>query len=342
MTSQRTYLSASCKLLCAFIILEYQHLCDKASVYRRGGYRPSTAANHRCMWRKYIKFCNRYKVQYVNPTIDTLCAYLQVLIDSFTSSKSVASYFGAIRLLHKYINKQAENLDAFEVTLMLRAAALNMRTIPVRKLPIPVDILRSMCEMCEAQGVPGLVIKVGILLGYYGFLRASNICPKSARTFDLTRHLSRADIRFGSPGLLVRLKWSKTLQRAQQPTIIPIVTSPDPALDAVAAYARMIRAIPAHASMPALILPGGVILTIDKLRRAFAAIRDILGLPSHLFNLHSLRRSGATSAYHAGASYVDIQRQGCWSSSCFMDYLAKPAPHKSSVCNALRKATSRT
>ena len=336
--SMRKCLSAMCKSVPIFP--EYMYLVNKAKHYRRGGYRPGTAANHRCMWRKFIKFCNKYRVNYINPTIDTICAYLQVLIDSFKSAKSVAAHFGAIRLRHKYMAKEAKNLDAFEVTLMLRAAALNMRHIPTRKLAIPVKVLRVMCNLCETQGPQGLVIKVGILLAYFGFLRASNVCPKSASSFDLSRHLSRADIRFGLPGLLIWLKWSKTLQKAQQPQIIPIVTSPDASLNAVAAYARMIRIIPAAPTSPALIFPGGKVCTIDKFRKAFAAIRDILGLPPKLFNLHSLRRSGATSAYYSGASYVDIQRQGCWSTSCFMDYIAKQAPHKSSICKALQKATN--
>ncbi len=75
--------------------------------------------------------------------------YIQYLIDSFTSAKSVRAYVGAINLLHKYSYKLAPNLECFEVGLMLRAASLTMRTIPVRRQPLPIALIRDMCIVCE-------------------------------------------------------------------------------------------------------------------------------------------------------------------------------------------------
>ncbi len=169
-----------------------------------------------------MTFCAYHKVQFVQPTTQTLCAYVEKLAQSFVSHKSLLNYIGAIRLLHKYMGKEAKNLESFEVGLMIRASALTMRQIPNVKLPVNTQMLLKLCGVCERQGLVGLVVKVAILLGFFGFFRASNLCPYKVKDFDRSRNFTRGDVKVAPPGLIVQLKWSKSLQTAMQPKAIPI------------------------------------------------------------------------------------------------------------------------
>ncbi len=118
------------------------------------------------MWQKFIQFCHKHDLQYVNPSTETLCLYVQYLMENFKAAKSVKSYVGTIDLLHKYIDVTPHNLQSFEVTLMLRVATLTMRSIPRRAEAIPVTLLRRICQACDRQGDTGIVLKIAILMGY--------------------------------------------------------------------------------------------------------------------------------------------------------------------------------
>ncbi len=281
-------------------------------------------------------------MDFIQPDTDTICAYIEHLVQSFRSAKSVRNYISAIGLLHKFVNKSSENLQSFEVSLMLRAATLSMRAIPVRKAALPMSVLRDICVLCDNKGLQGLVIKVALLTGFFAFLRASNLCPPSPAKFDHSRHLTRGDIQFASPGILLKLKWSKSLQQAMQPRIIPLTRAHDPIIDVVSSMGRMINHLPAQSTAPLFMLPTGNTLTVGQLRETFASMLQTLGLSSKQFSLHSLRRGGATASFAAGAKYIDIKRHGAWSSDTFFHYLSNPPPQDSSVCKALAQATKCT
>ncbi len=174
------------------------------------------------MIRKFIKFCLTHNVPYIDPSVDTLCAYIEMLVQSFRSCKSVNNYISGVRLLHKYVNVHPTAIDSFEVSLMLRAASLTMRDIPNQRGPIDITMLHQLCAICSTHGKVGLVIRMAILLAFFAFLRASNLCTRTTTSFDISRDLTRADVLVAPPGLNVRIKWTKTLQRPMQPLYIPV------------------------------------------------------------------------------------------------------------------------
>jgi hypothetical protein len=44
-------------------------------------------------------------------------------------------------------------------------------------------------------------------------LRQSNLAPKTAAAFDIRRNTCRGDVICHPPGLVILLKWTKTLQK---------------------------------------------------------------------------------------------------------------------------------
>ncbi len=253
----------------SFVPVYADYLWNKAKKSATHGFTQGTAQNHRTMWRKYMKFCKSLHLQYVNPSVKTVCMYIQYLMDAFSSAKSVRAYVGAIELLHKYFNISAPNLKSFEVALMLRAATLTMRIIPVRRQPLELGLIKRMCTVCDSRGLLGQIIKLAILVAFLGFLRASNLCPSSQGAFDCTKHLTRQDVWIAPPGLNLKLKWSKTLQQAMQPRLIPLVRATDPALDVVTTFQRVVQSIPAQPNDSLFLLPSGAVLTTHKFRQTF-------------------------------------------------------------------------
>ncbi len=276
----------------------------------------------------------------MDPSPDTVCAYLEYLAQNFKSNKSLKNYFGAIRLIHKFAQVQPTALDTFQVALMLRATALTMREIPLRRPPVTTAILFDICKLCTTKGKVGLVIRLALLTAFYAFMRASNLCPYKATQFDPTRQFTRADVKIAPPGLVLRMKWSKTLQTANQPIEIPVPEIQHPVLNAVQAFRELCQLIPASANDPLFVLPHGKCLTVSQLRAAFKVLLRKTGHTSHKFSVHSLRRGGASESYAQGAKYLDIQRQGGWASNCFMDYLTRTAPSNSTVVTALIQAAT--
>ncbi len=320
------------------IITDFDKLCKQAQQRKPSAFRPGTASNHVTMIKKYVSFCLQHRVRYVKPTPQTICAYIESLARQFSSHKSVMNYVSAIKLLHNYIGKKAQALDSFEVVLMVRSVRLTMRNVPYRRPPVTIQMLSNMCRTCDSYGRAGLVIKFALQLAFFAFLRASNLCAPTSKSFDNTRHFVRSDVSVNTKGLTLQLKWSKTLQIANQPLQIPVPRVQDRNIDVVRTFEQLKRQIPTERDAPLFSLPGGGHLTLLQLRKAYRTLLTKNGYSNTTYTLHSLRRGGATACYDHGAKELDIQRQGVWATSCYKNYISNTDPHQSSICRALISA----
>ncbi|MCP4262544.1 MAG: hypothetical protein GY774_34335 [Planctomycetes bacterium] len=286
-----------------------------------------------------MTFCKKHGVPHINPDSLTICAYIEDMASQFKSHKSVANYVSAIRLMHKYIREPGHDLESFDVVLMMRAVRLTMRHIPFQRPPITVKMLIELCAICDTYKYVGIVIKMALLLGFLGLLRSSNICPATQYSFDPTRDLQRKDISCTKRGLTVKLKWSKSLQVAGQPQIIPLAPAANKTIDPAETFTIMVDRFPASTQAPLLSFDRRKYLTQSQLKKVFKGLLHKAGL-SHLgMTLHSLRRRGSSMCFTHGAAELDIQRQGTWISSAYKNYIKPSNPHDSSVCRAMTSAT---
>ena len=86
---------------------------------------------------------------------------------------------------------------------------------------IDTDLSEKICIKSD-NTYQGQVFKVAYLLGFLAFLRLSNLCPHSASTFDLFKHLTKGDVLFHSNGIKILIQWSKTLQLNNQAKLITL------------------------------------------------------------------------------------------------------------------------
>jgi hypothetical protein len=154
-------------------------------------FRPGTVDNHWQQADSYSQFCEHYGFQAVNPSTATMTYYITHLATKFTSAASVRNYVSGVAFMHKQLGGQAPAITSFPVTTLLCAVDLSLRTPPQRKQPIYPALLHKLCRLCDLIGSFGVVMKVAITFGFYGMLRQSNLAPRQAADFDLSRHTCR-------------------------------------------------------------------------------------------------------------------------------------------------------
>ena len=287
------------------------------------------------MMKIYLDFCLDYNLLPLDPSVSTILCYLEFLACRLKSPKSISNYWSAVKLIHEVNRVQLSNINDIQVKLMLRSLSFTKRHVSVQKLPLSSAQLQNMCSILDSYGLPGLTIKCALLIGFYGFLRASNICQQKNHSFDSSRHFTRSDVKITKSGLVLQLKWAKNMQCSLQPKNISIPSVKDESVDPAATFKRMCSLVPAGPNSPLFMLHHNQPLTVEKLRSVFRHLCDKIDLDHSVFSLHSLRRGGATEAYIKGATPVDIQRHGAWQSLTFWDYVYPTFNNPSTVCQAL-------
>ena len=173
-----------------------------------------------------------------------------------------------------------------------------------------------------------------LLIGFFGFLRKSNLVPPSLAAFEPGTHLSRATILRTPYGLMITLKKTKTVQCGERLIQIPIAAIPGSPLDPALAFDYMCFLNPVPASAPAFsyLSPLGLSSIthrslVDKLRRLLA----LAGFDASQFAGHSLRRGGCSCAFAAQVPSELIKMHGDWHSQAYLCYLTIPLEQRLQV-----------
>ena len=199
---------------------------------------------------------------------------------------------------------------------------MNIRRPKDDKLPVTPQVLEAAMFYIRL-GPHHLPLLLGILIMFLGFLRQSSVAPAIVATFDPTRHLTWADVYPAPSGLVVHIKWSKTIQWAADQKSILLPETKDPLLCPLRAYRQY--AAPHHAALsgaPLLTFSDSNPLTTRYIARRWHGALKEAGLPVSSYTLHSLRKGGASFAYnHGKADLNDVKAQGTWKSDAVRSYI---------------------
>ena len=272
-----------------------------------------------------------------------LCCYIEYLTSFLSSPQTIRNYVSGVRTWHLRIAGHSAALDSPQVKDMFRAIDRTLRHVPDRKLPITQDILATLVHSTPVLGTLAPAMKVALLFGYYGFLRQSNIAPRAPHLFSPRQDTCRGDVLFAPPGLVLVLRWTKTLQRGDRAHMVPLPARPGHPLCPRAAYQQLLQHTPTISpNHPLLQVPAAAsaplarrCVTSSQLTAALKILLRSAGLPRSSYTLHSLRAGGATDAHRAGAQPLDIQRHGAWASDTFREYLAAPLLASAPIPRAL-------
>ena len=218
----------------------------------------------------------------------------------------------------------------FELHMTTRGLRKTLAHTPSPKLPVTPSMLRDLHSRLDLDNGRDLACWVGFLFLFFSFMRSSNLVPRSRPTFDPAKQLTIGDVTITTSGLVLRARWSKTIQFWERELEIPLAALPNSPLCPVRAYQRLRSLVPGGSSDPAISYSqNGAVhaLTKPMLETKFKQIIGSLGYTESKFSLHSFRRGGCTWAYLAGVPKELLARHGDWRSDAITVYLALPTSY---------------
>ncbi len=276
-----------------------QETAEQAKEYMRQAKAPNTVRAYRSDWQRFSAWCAQRALASLPASEDTVALYLADLAATAKTS-TLQRRLSAIAQAHKTAGLPAPTTDA-KVRLTWAGIRRQKGTAQVGKSPILTADLRRLLATCEDRPL-GLRDRALLLVGFAGAFRRSELIS-----------LDVADLTFGSNGVTVKLRRSKTDQEGHGETVgIPRGTNTDTCpVNALQAWLEsagikvgpVFRPIDRHANIKDQRLSDRAVALIVK-RHAEAA-----GLDAATYSGHSLRSGLATSAAMGGASERAIMRQ---------------------------------
>ena len=243
-----------------------------------------------------------------------------------------------IKRLRAWFKDQPEvQGDPTQTPMMERFMAGLRRTkggTPKRKRPITPEMLAAMAEVVNnLESTEWTIVFFAILIGFFAFLRKSNLTVESEVVFDTSKIIRRSDIRIDRAAyvLWVRIRRTKSLQYGDREIWIPIHGWPGHSLDIVTWADRALGTYHETQKSGDHAFAGqwdstGTVQPLryrEFLTRLKALVRDI-GLDPENVAGHSLRRGGASYAFHRGVPHEVIKQLGDWQSDCYLIYCVIP------------------
>ena len=170
----------------------------------------------------------------------------------------------------------------------------------------------------------GPVYRAIFLVGFFAFLRLSNLAPHAIASFDYTRHLTGEDIFFTKKFVKVLIKWSKTNQNRDKVQCIILPKLRNSLICPHKAIKSLYRLYDMSSSTSLFQIKttqGWIPLTDSRVIKDLKSINLVLGLNPSYHTFHDFRRSGATFAHASHVPIQDIKRHGTWSSDCVWKYI---------------------
>lgn len=190
--------------------------------------------------------------------------------------------------------------------------------------PLTPALLKRLRALINDRNKEDVVIFTLCLVGFYLFLRASNLVPSSRTEFNPNKQFTRQDFRIKGDAIVVDIKWSKTVQHMQKLLQVPLLPVADPDICPVTWVHKMMTLVPAGPLDPAFCLR----VKGEMLPISYSQLYDQLQKWSARLNLrpwaltpHAMRRGGASYAARVDLPGWAIALIGDWASSAYESYI---------------------
>ena len=228
-----------------------------------------------------------------------------------------------------YPNPLEQPLFKYQKTLLMRGIKrLNGQKVS-QKLPITPAVLYKLQRQLNLSCSLDATFWAACLVAFFSFFRKTNLLPPTTAAFDPQRHLRNCDVRLYPWGIILVVRWSKTIQYRNRTLLVPV---PKIAHSSLCPWSAVTHAFKLagvyqstrHSAEPAFTyLDGGALkaLTYSTFTNKLKQTLDKCGFSSSHFSGHSFRRGGATFALNCGVPGDYIKLQGDWKSTAYERYL---------------------
>jgi hypothetical protein len=214
-----------------------------------------------------------------------------------------------------------------KLALVLKSVKRLQGAMPRIRLPITFDILEKICYRLRKGVFNNFVdclIETTCTVAFFGFLRCGEFTVRKASDFDVTVNLCISDVLFYDDYAVLKLKESKTdpFRRGICIQLHKINHSICPFLILQKYIAsRIERRIYSSSCDPLFITEFGQPLDRNYFIGKLKHVLQLVGYDSSLYNGHSFRSGGATSAGQALIEDNMIKTLGRWSSQSYCTYI---------------------
>ena len=257
--------------------------------------RASTKKNLLTQLGTYQKFCDRYLLSYIPCDNRQLCRFGQHLSQSFSSPDAVGNYLSGIHTI--LILSAIELPDVRDRQMQMFTAGLKCRMDHIVKqvAPITPHILVKMSKVVNYKDTVELIAWTATLIGFYMFLRKSNITPEAMDKFNPLHQFRRADVNLLGldRAMMIEVRWSKTLQDRQKVLRFPVLPAANKAICPVFWIHKMVTSIPGHGQEPLFLIrvKGSTLpLLENQLLYRLRKWLKLVGEDDEALTLHSLHR----------------------------------------------------
>ncbi len=254
----------------------------------------------------------------------TLCKYAVMLARTHKYS-SIRQYLNIVNLLHREFDLPNPLLDNFVLTSVLKGIRRSLGDKINRKAPMTPRLLTCLLASLDIGTFPGASIWAAALVLFFAMLRRSNLLPATASSFDPRKQIRRRDIHWEKDGLVLTIRWSKTIQFGERTLRIPLPRIKSSPLCPVQAVYQALSLSPNADPEGPLFLaqPNGPPLTVPVFIQALKRGLQGHGVDSDQYAGHSFRRGGASWFFQCGVGTETIRLIGDWKSACYTQYITE-------------------
>ena len=286
-------------------------------------FHPKTKSAYTSMFKIFVAFCIMCQCQLSIVDTKVILSFLECLVHNNCSVCMIENYVSAIKANFVLYDLPYTVLEHPKIRYFIKALKIT-RPMSLRSHNIiTISKLADISAACSNITF-GVVYQAVFLMGFFAFLRLSNLAPHAIASFDHTRHLTGKDIFFTKKFAKVLIKWSKTMQTREKVQCITLPKLKSPLLCPYKALKALYQLYSMSSSTSLFQIQtasGWVPLTDSRVRKTLKSINLSLGSNPTYHTFHDFRRSGATFAPASQVPIQEIKRHGTWSSDCVWKYI---------------------
>ena len=232
-------------------------LLDLAVANTKGhSIKESTKKNLLTQLTAYEKFCDRYLLEYFPCDNKQLCRFGQHLSTTFESPEAVGNYLSGIRTCLALLGLEIPDVADRQMKMFTTGLKRVMPHAVKQAEPVTPELLLRLSKVVNYRDQVEMVAWTGLLLGFYIFLRKSNLVPDTMDTFNRDQQFCRADINLLGldSAMMCEIRWSKTIQYKQKILRLPVLPAKNKAICPVFRMHYMVNQIPMAPHQPVLAL----------------------------------------------------------------------------------------
>ena len=276
--------------------------------------------------QRYIGFMAQHGVDPAHPDVYDVLQYAALLFSSMRAPGSVKNALSGAKAWVVEVGGEAAPFSSAALKRLRRGGDRGLFHTASQAPPLRPRHLLALVQFLTSLGPSTLMPVAALLVGYFSFLRQSNLLSPSGTGWGGPHTLRRKDIQPHVLGLSLTIHSSKTISSPQEAVELIVPSVPGSPICPVEAWRKAAAAFPAPDSAPAFLADTITPLdsvTLTKMLRLSLAVINIPG--PGLYTLHSLRRGAALACHQLGVALPAIQAQGTWESQAVYSYVPRRA-----------------